>query len=530
MKGNNNRIEMPSDLESWASYLAEKALPLMETTTQYVNHLDNRSGRSVESICANLLLDPGAVVCLLQQVNSLKRGRLSSEITTVENAIVLLGIDKSRQLLKRRKIVKLPVKAPALKQYIKQIDLAYHAGYLAYEWAIIRGSMTPKESFIQAFLFRIGEMYMWLYGLSEIVKVRDVAISKKIPFRVAQKEIMGFDFRQLSAKMSGILNMPEIVQVCHDQDNLEIPNVKAVHLASSWVSLASQTGLYTLAIRSCEEKIAELLDYSLDRTISMLHKTIVDIAKETVVYKILPLARELPRTDVELPKITGASVNTPSKEDVRLPPKPSAIIQSKRKSVSVASSYEPLKGSGQSDSYLNYDPVNDEHSASEVLVELIGLLNQGKLNKLSHQNLVSLFLGKMKKALDLDHVLHCETGSKGKSLKAIQFSDKQTRARLGKFWVDISRDNIISRLLKKSQSLWLSDKNREKLWPLLPVVVKGLINTKSFFMITLILKNGLSCLIYADRASGNIELDDKTYQLFKKLCKLFGDNLELLES
>ncbi|VAW77365.1 hypothetical protein MNBD_GAMMA12-3639 [hydrothermal vent metagenome] len=554
MKGKDNCAEMPSGLEAWAEYLAKKALPLIESTTRYVNQLDNRSGRSVESICAKFLLDPGAVVTLLQQVNSLKRGRLSSEITTVENAIVLLGIEKSRQLLKRCKVIKLPAKAPALKQYIKQVNLAYHAGYLAHEWAMIRGSMVAKESFVQTFLFRIGEMYMWLYGLAEIAKVRNEAIKKRVPFRVAQHEIMGFDFRQLSAQMAKILNMPEMVQVCHDESNLEIPNIKAVHLASSWVSLASQSGLYTRNIRSCEKKIAELIAYTPEQATTMIHKILVEIADDTVIYQISPLARELPRTDVELPKNKPAVVlakeanpQATLKFAAIVAPTPSAIIQAKKKpsaSSETDSSAQEVESKGNivdsslriegkkkgllSEEKPDYNPLTDKRTASEVLAELIVELTTGKLRSLPHQHLTALFLAKLKKALTLDHVIHCEVGAKGKNLRAIQFSDKETRTRLGKFWVDLTRDSVVTRLLKKSQSLWLSDTNREKLWPLLPTVVKGLINTKDFYMMTLVLNNGTHCLVYADRAVSDIELDEKTYKIFKKLCKLLGSNLESL--
>ncbi len=550
MKGKDKCAEMPSGLERWAEYLAEKALPLIESTTRYVNQLNNRSGRSVESICAKFLLDPGAVVTLLKQVNSLKRGRLSSEITTAENAIVLLGIEKSRQLLKRCKVIKLPAKAPALKQYIKQVDLAYHAGYLAHEWAMIRGSMVAKESFVQAFLFRIGEMYLWLYGLAEIVKVRNHAIQKRVPFRVAQHEIMGFDFRQLSAQMANILNMPEMVQACHVEDNLEIPNIKAVHLANTWVSLASQSGLYTQNIRACEKKIGALIDYTPERATTMIHKTLVEIADDTIIYQILPLARQLPRTDVEWPKIK--KVTPPGKDTVpkqvstTIPtsaPIPSAIIQSKKKRCASAKIDSPTQEQRNSvelsdrnlqtkdpllEDKVSYNPLTDDRAAGEVLAELIVELSTGKLKSLSPHNLTALFLAKLKKSLSLDHLIYCEVGAKGKNLRAIQFSDKETRARLGKFWVDLTRDSVITRLLKKSQSLWLSDANREKLWPLLPTVVKGLINTKTFYMMTLVLKNGTTCLVYADRATSEFELDEKTYKIFKKLCKLLGSNLEVL--
>jgi len=539
MKGQDKHSEMPSGLSAWAEYLAEKSLPLLESTTRYVKELDSRSGKSVDRICAKLLLDPGAVVALLHKVNSLKRGRLSSEITTAENAVMLLGIDKSRALLERSKVVRLPVKAPALKHYLKTLDLAYHAGYLAHNWAIARGSMIAKESFVQAFLFHIGEMYMWLYGMSEIVKVRVAAIEKRVPFRVAQHQIMGFDFRELSGEMTKILNMPEIVQICFDDEHKDIPNVRAVSLASAWVSMASHHGLYTNDIRACELEIADLLGYSIDQTTTLLHKTIVGIAREATIYDVMPLARDLPRTDVEMPReeqsenpdLSSSATHSASRSNTLSKGASELDTSKKTKSRNTPVIEEERKqaNSNLKNSDLEDSELVDERNPGEVLRELALSLKSGKLKALSHQNLVSHFVKNLKVALKLDHVMHCETGSKGKNLRAIQFSDKASRKRLDKFFVDLTRDSLIARLLKKPQSLWLSDNNRDKLWPFLPIVVKGVINTQSFFMMTLTLKNGINCLVYADRAGSGRELDEKTYQYFKKLCKLFGDNLELLE-
>lgn len=539
MKGQDKHSEMPSGLTAWAEYLAEKSLPLLESTTRYVKELDSRSGKSVDKICEKLLLDPGAVVALLHKVNSLKRGRLSTEITTAENAVMLLGIDKSRRLLERSKVVKLPVTAPALKHYLKTLDLAYHAGYLAHNWAIVRGSMIAKESFVQAFLFHIGEMYMWLYGLSEIVKVRVTAIEKRVPFRVAQHEIMGFDFRELSGEMTKILNMPEIVQICFDNEHKDIPNVRAVSLASAWVSMASHHGLYTHDIRACELEIADLLGYSIDKTTTLLHKTIVAIAREATIYDVMPLARDLPRTDVELnreerssPSEIPSSTTQPASKSGKLSKNASELDTVNKKRSEDTPATEESERKRTSPNLVNPEENSellDDRDPGEVLRELAVSLNSGKLKTLSHQNLVSHFVKNMKVALNLDHVMHCETGSKGKHLRAIQFSDKASRKKLEKFFVDLTRDSLIVRLLKKPQSLWLSDNNRDKLWPFLPTVVKGVINTRSFFMMTLVLKNGINCLVYADRAASGHELDNKTYQYFKKLCKLFGDNLELLE-
>ena len=511
MSGKNTASQLPAGLENWAQYLAEKSLPLLDNTTRYVAQLNESSGASLDRICAGLLLDPGAVVALLQKVNSVKRGRLSSEITTVENAVMLMGISKAKKVLEKCKVVKMPVRAPALKHYLKQVDLAYHAGYMAYEWATIRGNMVAKESFVSAFLFHIGEMYMWLYGASEILKVRDAAVKRKVSFRVAQQDMMGFDFRHLSERLTHILNMPEFVQDCFNEKYFNNPRVKGIHLSSAWVSIANHSGLYNQTIRTCEEEIAELIGWHLPDTTSMLHNNLVSIARETDLYGVLPLARELPRTDVE-----GEATDEPALTDISRE-KPSESTSPDNKSRSIASTPDPDR-----------DEISHK-TPKQILHELVVLLTGEEGKKLPHQKLVSTFLSGLQAALKLDHVMYCETGAKGKNLKAIQFSDKQTRRRLEKFFVDLTHENLFKKLLKKSQSLWMSEKNNDKLWPFVPVVVKGLINTKHFYVMTLVLDNGIHGMVYADRASSGVDLDEDTYNMFKKLCHLFGKTLEQLD-
>ncbi len=162
----NTVDKAPEGLDEWVDYLAAKMCPLFDATQSAVNSLSEGAGKSVDLICAQLLLDPGAIATLLSLVNSKNKTRLSTEVSTLENAVMMIGILNSRQALKRLEIIPTPANTPALKNYVQTVVRAYHAGYQACEWAQARGDMVVKESFIAAFMCHVGEMMMQLYAFA----------------------------------------------------------------------------------------------------------------------------------------------------------------------------------------------------------------------------------------------------------------------------------------------------------------------------------------------------------------------------
>ena len=94
------------------------------------------------------------------------------------------------------------------------------------------------------------------------------------------------------------------------------------------------------------------------------------------------------------------------------------------------------------------------------------------------------------------------------------------------FEIIVDGKNIFSLLMAKPQAVSITDENREKFWPLVPIEFKKLISTNSFIAMSLFLDNKPYGLFYADRNTSTCQIEEKSYNFFKTLCINSGKILE----
>jgi hypothetical protein len=77
---------------------------------------------------------------------------------------------------------------------------------------------------------------------------------------------------------------------------------------------------------------------------------------------------------------------------------------------------------------------------------------------------------------------------------------------------------LFSRLMEKAQGIWFNETNRRALEPIIPEKVWELIGRGDFFAMSVLVNGKPVGLFYADRKHGKSELDEESYQEFKRLC------------
>lgn len=491
----NTPIKPPETLQEWASYLTAKPLPLIDSTLVAVNQLSDRSGKSVDSICEKLLLDPGAVAILLKEVNSKNKTRLSTEVTTLENAVMMVGILYARQLLKRLPVLKLPVKVPALINYVQTVVRAYHAGYQACEWAQVRGDMVVKESYVAAFMFHIAEMMMWLHSSAEMKTIMSLRVQKQISSREAQMQVLGFTLEQLAAEINQQLHMPEIVTDCFKAEYQENYRVKSIRLSARLARVA-EFGWYTKAMRQCITDFAELFQMDYAHSVRKVHKVAILAARDSHHFGVATAASLLPQTTLETAVQAPIAMEMPKRMD-------NSDSSATQAQSNAANNHEELSVSRQ--------------SLNEVLERLKNPSSQTKTAKIILQDLIYC----LHQGVKLERVIYSDLDLSLKQLKPLYFSNDVSRRQLEKMWVDISKDSLFKRMMIKTQSLWLNQQNANKFWHKVPVVVKGITKVKSFYIMSLSIPGHVQGMLYADAGIGNDdELTENSYIHFKKLCKL----------
>jgi len=475
----NTAKQLPNDIMSWVEELLTVKIPVFSSTRKSLQGLSQDDAeRAVDRFCAELLFDPGGVIAILDKANS-RKGGMGTKIGTVENAAMMIGINQMRKLTDDYPLIEPPGQTTAEKGFMRIVARAYHVAYQAYDWAVCRGDMVPKEVFVAAFLHDIGAMMLWLYCPEKMIETHELKWENMVPDDEAQYVIFGFSQEQLGLILAERLNFPDLVVECLNAEDARNPRALTVKLANQLVHL-SETGWYTDEMVECLESVSELLDDSYDNTVKRAHRNALNVARETAFFEVTPSASLLPMTSCVWPSVHG---NKREEEDgMHFCLMPQAYMYE----ASVASLVDFTKADATINDILEI-AIAGLHDGLGLNRVVFALLNKSK-TKLE---------GKFIRGADSDPVFS-------------QFAVE----------VDLGKKDLFTQLLQKPRSIWLSKQNSDKIWPLIPGKFKTLVDTHEFFAMTVFAHGQPLGLFYADRHLKDSHLDEKSYEKFKRICAL----------
>lgn len=271
--------DMPlRDVEGWLAFLAESDLPVLQHSMSEIERLredaDNTNGRTLAAV---ILHDPLLTLRVLAYIVEHRRIRQTTDITTIDRAIMMIGITPFF-----RDFQNLPVVEDRLKEHpqallglLKVICRARRAAHWARNWAILRRDMDVDEIMLATLLYDIAELMMWLFAPQLALKVAQ--IQRAEPHKrsaVIQEEIYGVPLYQLKLVLTETWGLPALLIQLLDHRHAENPRVRNVKLA---VDLArhSANGWNDPALPDDFKAIRELLHINQE---NLVHRLDVDDA------------------------------------------------------------------------------------------------------------------------------------------------------------------------------------------------------------------------------------------------------------
>jgi len=251
---------MNLSLDDWVKRIGHKPVPVLEATISALRQYCARENAPVSELEEAVELDPGLVIHLLRLGNAKTSGSLSTDITTIPQALMILGVEQVNELPQRLPSIEDALKDVAKIRLLKTFSRAYHAARQATRWAIQRRDMTPEEVFAATQLHFIGEMFVAMYTLD-----------------------------QLTAKLARLWKLPDLLLESLHPENAKFPRAYGIMLG---VQLARGTALDWYGEKTCkiQEQAAEWLEVELDQLISGTHILAVDVAHESKLYQVAPAA------------------------------------------------------------------------------------------------------------------------------------------------------------------------------------------------------------------------------------------------
>lgn len=271
-------------------------LPVLALSALEIDKLVPRGDRAAPNDIADIVLrDPFFTINVLREIGARKKSRLSGEVTTIDHAIMMFGVQPFLDRFRKPKVLdeRFHAEPANLLPLRRAMSRAHHAACQARDWAIQRADMESEEVYIAASLNELAELVLLLFSPPLAGKLTEAICRDPLGTTSAQRELLGFGLRELHDEIVRICRLPELLCELMNPQNIERSRVLNVQLAAS-LARHAEYGWHGDALHADIEAVAGLLHTSVDEAITHVHHGAVIAARAWQWYMAPPAARWLP--------------------------------------------------------------------------------------------------------------------------------------------------------------------------------------------------------------------------------------------
>lgn len=229
-------VENPFEgLDAWVAYFRHVDVPVLRHTLQEMERLrenaETVNGRVLASV---ILRDPMMTLRVLAYIEEHRRKRQNADITTIERALMMIGVDPFFRDFRDLPVVESQLRATprALLGLLQVIGRARRAAHWAREWAILRHDLDVDEITVAALLHDLAEILMWCFAPNLALRVQDAqSRDRNLRSAVAQEDTYNIRLQDLQLALAREFHLPELLTTLMNRANAGNPRVKTVALA-----------------------------------------------------------------------------------------------------------------------------------------------------------------------------------------------------------------------------------------------------------------------------------------------------------
>ena len=463
---------MNENLQNWVNKIGDKPIPVLSSTISKLNSLCVDDKSEIYRFVDVIEEDPALCVQVLRLSNQQTRGSLRTEITSINQALMIMGTEKVNSLPSKLPSIEKNLSSASRQQLLITYSRAFHAATQAVAWAKYRKDMTPDEVYVASMLYFIGEIIVAIYAPNKLKSIYKMRQDKHIATEEAEYIILGFTFDDLTLLLAKKWQLPGLVQDALISENTSQPRAYGVMLAVQLIRHA-EFNWYNEKTKQIEQDAAEWLNVSYDTLVSDVHKLAASVARHSSQYNIRPLAYHLPMTLI-------------------------LINQFAHKQDELAS-------------ICLLPQIN-------ILREILHELKENNSSLKNINDVMTLVLKGMHDGIGLNRVVFLMLNNEKDKLKISAAAGTDNDLEFNSISVNLNKKNLFAILLEKQQAIWLNNSNLKKIWPLVPPEIQQITRTKTFFAMSVHVNEKPIGVFYADRHNEACELDIKSYNHFKTLC------------
>ena len=223
------------DLATCVDFLSKAEMPILRQTARKLEearqNIDKVSGRDITAI---VLQDPLMAVRVLAYIQPFRGKHLRSDITTIANAVMMLGIEPFFKKFEAPTTIETLLKGEpqALLGVLQVFRRVQRASHYAHDWAFERHDMNIEEVALAALLHDLAEILLWCFAPKMAIEIRDrLQADKSLRSVTTQEQVLGFHLFDLQSALCHAWHLPDLLNMLMDDANAHLPRVQNVRLA-----------------------------------------------------------------------------------------------------------------------------------------------------------------------------------------------------------------------------------------------------------------------------------------------------------
>ncbi|WP_374353545.1 hypothetical protein [Chitinimonas sp.] len=458
----NSAKSLDTDSERWLQLWAQRPLPILQSTKAALAGFAGRAETARTSEIVDLVLrDPLLTAHTLRHINQRDRGSLAADVVSIENVVLLMGIDAFVHQFTKLPSVEsllLPKQPARYFALLRDLATARLAARLARALGVLRNDARLDEIFITALLA----------DLPRLLKQLEAGMGEVLP---------GVDLAKVALPLFARWHLPEVFATLLDDAGSATQRALLQHAALR-LAHRLQLGWWQEGVADDVHLAAHTLGVEQAEAWQLVCATMLDFARNDWPYaQIFPPARWLPMVAGEWPKPQAKAA--PAQAPV-VAPKP-----------------------GLPDILRELSRASD---AGGSFNQIMGLAIRGISEGIGLERIIFGLLLAGQNALKTRYVVGAA-------------QDDPMRA----FQVDLTAPHVFTKLMLKPQSIWINRSNRAQFDALLPRSLKQTAGEVDFFAMSLFVDDKPVGLFYADNRGGS--LHESQYTQFKQVCLITGQSL-----
>ena len=237
---------IPQDEAGWISALSSIEIPVRQRSIDQLERLRENESRIVARDISRVLLhDPMFTLRVLRFLQQRRGTRLSTEITTVEHALMMLGVSPFFRHFNGLPSIELALASfpQALAGLMRVLERARHAALYARDWAGIRCDIESDEVVIAALLHDLSEILLWCFAPVQALRIDALQRQDRaMRSSAAQHSVLGFTLADLQGMLIAEWKLPTLLQTLMHEARPKQPRTLNVllavnlarHSASGW--------------------------------------------------------------------------------------------------------------------------------------------------------------------------------------------------------------------------------------------------------------------------------------------------------